>query len=120
MRKYLGSKEIIEVKEDGDYVIVLLRDESGDETMRTSLEYLAEISSDEPLDYSNFVNREKLFVSDKIYDIFIKHNIKVFRVNSILDNVVLSINMNTEKKLSEIFGKNYDDRTFLDIAPVIK
>lgn len=115
---YLGQNEIDRIVKNNEHVIVHFKkpkEGKRPEPEIHSQKYVDEMQSEEPMDATSYASREKLFMSEEIYKIFLHHNIQIRSIDRILDWVIYSVNTNSQKKFSELLGKNSDERTFLDI-----
>lgn len=109
---YIGGREIQKTTPKGEYVHIKFL--NGEELL-TSLEYIEQIKSDKPLDATKLAEKEELFITEELYKLLLKHNVKVISVNKVLDRLVYSLNMNTEKKFAQLLGMEVDERRVLDI-----
>ncbi len=114
---YLAENEIAKIKKKGKNVIVSfvpIEDQKIDDIL-TSQEYVDEMQSEESLDAGEFAHKEKLLLSEQMYELLLKHNVKIERLPKILEHIIYSVNTNEQKFTASIIGKDYIDRTFLDI-----
>ena len=125
--KYLGGYKIASTKKSGEYVEVTFDEithEVGDkketftpDSIIVSDEYLSRLTTDDEVKISDFILEESIFIADQLYNVLLKHNVRVGSVDRILERLAYSMNVNSKNKISELFQKDYDDRCLLDITP---
>lgn len=115
---FLGPDKIEKVEElDNGMVLVHLSDERKEELPK---EMFAATASEEASDYTTLVNNRGNIVVEDIMAVFLKHNVKASEVNLFIRKLENSVNMVLSTADSILWGKDREDKTFLDIDRVIK
>lgn len=118
---YLGIHQIKAIAPDGDHVRVSFEaaEEDGQKVdvpdLVTSQRYVDEMQTEKPLDLSEYDQKEKVFISEGIYKLLLTHGVRVSSITRILDNLIYSITTNEQNALGKMIGKEYHDRTLLDL-----
>ena len=111
---YLGSQKIKSTKSDEDYVLITFENKDKP-VLKTSLEYIEALKSEKVMKDEDFAIKEQIFLAEEFYKVLLKHNIEVRVVDAVLNRLDYSLKVNSKNKFSQLLGKEFENRTVLDI-----
>ncbi len=115
-KKYLGENAVKNIVDtDGMSEVEF---ENGKKEMIPTF-FLNQLLSDNSVPYPDFMNSRANIIVPEMLAVLLKYNIKLAEIDRILEKFVLTYDQNMESARTILFGKNKEDRTFLDINNIL-
>ena len=115
-KKYLGENAVKNITENEGMSEVEF--ENGKKEIIPTF-FLNQILTDNSVPYTDFRNNKMNIIVPELLAVLLKYNIKLVEIDAIIEKFILSYNQNAESVQTILWGKNKEDRTFLDMNNIL-